>query len=205
MLFHFCTSIVYPFYLLCTSFPLFFFQHHVCTFFVCFVPFPIFSFLNIIFVPSFFSFFFVMSQRERRNPRGASDSPFGKVQAGVLGGPERGKDQHHHAIHVRQLRQELPGDHRDRLPVQDDVRNVYSMNTVVETVAEHGTIFCCCWPPWSVNFSRRRGGGVYVDAPAVFAARRMEGCAFATAAAAAGSSGGLDVCSVGRGADVVEM
>ena len=32
-----------------------------------------------------------------------------QVQAGVPGRPERGQDQHHHAVHVRQVRQHLPG------------------------------------------------------------------------------------------------
>ena len=33
----------------------------------------------------------------------------GQVQAGVPRRPVRGQDQHHHPVHVRQVRQHLPG------------------------------------------------------------------------------------------------
>ncbi|CAN0284647.1 unnamed protein product, partial [Ectocarpus fasciculatus] len=56
-----------------------------------------------------------------RGARGPSDRTPGQVQAGFPGRPERGQDEHHHPVHVRQLRQELPSDHRDRLSLKDYV------------------------------------------------------------------------------------
>ena len=39
--------------------------------------------------------------------RNGSRIGFGQIQARVPGGPVRGQDQHHHALHVRQVRQHL--------------------------------------------------------------------------------------------------
>ena len=39
----------------------------------------------------------------------AAGDATGQVQASVSGRPERGQDQHNYTVHVRQLRQKLPG------------------------------------------------------------------------------------------------
>uniref|UniRef100_M4BF77 Uncharacterized protein n=1 Tax=Hyaloperonospora arabidopsidis (strain Emoy2) TaxID=559515 RepID=M4BF77_HYAAE len=51
----------------------------------------------------------------------SADCTAGQVQARVSRGPGRRQDVHDHALHVRHVRQRVPGDDRNRFSVQDHV------------------------------------------------------------------------------------